>query len=120
MNKSKNELNELLPKILLHIDGVLKKSTDKIIAAVNNQYSNVNFGEEEFLNVIQAANYLKLKVNTIYSKVAKGELPCHKLGEKGRKLLFAIKDLELFVLSRKIKSNQEIQKEALIYLNSKK
>ncbi len=120
MKTKEDELNELLPKILLHIDGVIKMATDKIIEAVNSQYSNASFGEEEFLNVIQAANFLKLKVNTMYSKVALGEITCYKLGEKGRKLLFALKDLEMYVSRSKVKSKQEIEIEALNFLNSKK
>ncbi len=120
MKKNRKEVADILPQIYEYIDGVLKKSTEKIIEAFNKKQIEINYCDGDFLDAIQAANFLKLKVNTIYSKVSKREIPFYKSGEKGRKLLFAFKDLENYVSKSKIKSQQEIENEALTFLNSKK
>ena len=73
--------------------------------------------DEDFLSAEQAASFLKIKLNTIYSKVEKGELPYSRSGK--RKLLFSKKELERYIANRKVKSNDEIKEEVENYIGKK-
>jgi excisionase family DNA binding protein len=72
----------------------------------------------DYLSADQASQYLKIKINTLYSKVEKGELSCYRSGK--RKLLFSLKELEQYVLSKRGKSTQDINNEVNSYINLKK
>ena len=69
--------------------------------------------ESPFLSVTDAANYLRLKPATIYSYLHKKVLRHYKL--RGRKIYFLKKDLDDFILKDEnlVKSNQEIEDEAI-------
>ncbi|OFY97858.1 MAG: hypothetical protein A3K10_09860 [Bacteroidetes bacterium RIFCSPLOWO2_12_FULL_31_6] len=82
----------------------------------NNNFQNESVTEEN-LSSLQASRFLKIKLSTLYSKVAKGELSYSRSG--GRKLLFSRKMLEEYVLKRKVKSMDEIKTEAENYINKK-
>lgn len=58
-----------------------------------------SFADEDFLVAKQAASFLKLKLNTIYSKVEKGELPFYRSGK--RRLLFFKKGIGAARLKKK-------------------
>ena len=72
---------------------------------------------EQFLNIKEAAQFLKLTVPTIYSKVSKRELPCMK---RGKRLYFSSTELMDYIKDGRKKSNAEIDKEAESYLSNNK
>jgi len=72
---------------------------------------------EQFLNIREASELLKLTIPTMYSKVSKGELPVMK---KGNRLYFSRIELLDYIKSGRKKSNAEIEQEANAYLSSKR
>ncbi len=73
---------------------------------------------EQLLTIQEAAEFLRLSVPTLYSKVSKGELPVMK---RGKRLYFSRAELLEYVKAGRKKSNAEIEQEAKAYLlNNKK
>lgn len=72
---------------------------------------------EQLLTVPEAAQFLILKIPTIYSKVSKGELPVMK---RGKRLYFSRTELMEYIKEGRKKSNAEIEAEANEYLTKRK
>lgn len=69
---------------------------------------------EQLLNIQEAANFLSLKIPTVYSKVSRGELPvCKAPGSK--RLYFSRDELLQYIKQGRKKSNAEIDTEAEAY-----
>lgn len=85
----------------------------------NNKHVNTERTEqpEKLLTVQQAAQFLKLTVPTIYSKVSKGELPVMK---RSKRLYFSSIELMAYLKDGRKKPNRELEAEADAYLLSKK
>lgn len=118
MNKQEVTVAELLPQIYHHINVVVrsaaKEAMEQLLKGKSSKEPNM---DEDFLSAEQAASFLKLKLNTIYSKAEKGDLPFYRSGK--RKLLFSKKELEQYVAKRKVKSLDEINEEVETYKNKK-
>jgi len=71
----------------------------------------------EILDVKQAAEYLRLKVTTLYEKTSRKLIPHFK---KGNKLYFKRAELQQWVSAGKVKSEEEMQSEAASYSLSPK
>jgi excisionase family DNA binding protein len=113
MNTENVTLNELLPLIYNQINKTVERATERILTEVlNDSKSNATIAND-FLSAKEAADFLKIKLNTLYSKVEKGELPHSRSGK--RKLLFCKKELIEFIESKKSKSNTQIREEAINY-----
>ena len=66
---------------------------------IKNHKQN-NFIEQRFYSVKQLAEYLGLKVQTIYNYCSRGIIPCHKIGNaKNSKTLFDIQEIEAWILN---------------------
>jgi excisionase family DNA binding protein len=114
MNKEEVTVIELLPKIYHHINLVVRSAAKEAIEQLLNSKSpNGPSMDDDFLSAEQAATFLKIKKNTIYSKAEKGDLPFYRSGK--RKLLFSKKELEEYVAKRKVKSLDEIKAEVDSY-----
>ncbi len=119
MNKEQVPVSDLLPQIFHHINVVVRSSVKEAMEQISkNKSSKEPNMDEEHLSAEQAANYLKIKLNTVYSKKSTGELPYSKSGK--RKLLFSKKDLDKYITNRKVKSNDEIKEEVENYMGKKK
>ena len=70
---------------------------------------------EQLLTVQEAAQFLNLRVPTIYSKVCKNELPFMK---RGKRLYFSNIELMEHLKEGRKKSNEEIEREAELYLSN--
>ncbi|MEY3499749.1 MAG: Helix-turn-helix domain [Bacteroidota bacterium] len=119
MNKEEVTVVELLPKIYHHINVAVSNAFMSALEQFkkgNAQKSS--YADEDFLSAEEAASFLKLKLNTIYSKAEKGELPFYRSGK--RKLLFSKKELEQHVLKRKVKSLEELKEEVEQFNGKKK
>jgi excisionase family DNA binding protein len=107
---NREEVAELLPKIYHHINVAVSSAVGSALEQFKKENSPKPSGiDEDFLSAEQAASFLKLKLNTIYSKAEKGDLPFYRSGK--RKLLFSKKELEMYVLKRKVRSHQELHEE---------
>ena len=62
--------------------------------------------QEQFLSVDETAEFLNLSVPTIYSKVARREIPYMK---RGKRLYFNRKDLEIYLKGGRVKTVQELE-----------
>ncbi len=72
---------------------------------------------EQLLTVPEAAEFLNLKVPTIYSKISKGELPVMK---RGKRLYFSSTELMEYLKAGRKKSYAEIEQETEAYLSNNK
>ncbi len=68
---------------------------------------------EKLLTIQEAAQFLRLTVPTIYSKVSRGELPVMK---RSKRLYFSSIELMEYVKEGRKKSNAEIEAEAAKYV----
>lgn len=76
-----------------------------------------NTDADEFLDIHQASEFLKLSISTIYLLVSKGEIPNNK---KGKRLYFLKSELSTWIKSGRKKTNSEIREQAKVYLVNKK
>jgi excisionase family DNA binding protein len=67
----------------------------------------------DIFNVKEAAEFLKLRICTVYEKTAARLLPHFK---KGNKLYFYRKELEEWVRSGKVTTTREIQEDAVTFV----
>lgn len=91
----------------------LKNALKEILAG---QQSSVKQPLPEILNVKQAADFLKMKVTTLYEKTSGKEIPHFK---KGNRLYFHLSELQDWIMQGKVKTRQEIEGEATIYTVNK-
>jgi len=118
MNKEEVTVVELLPKIYHHINVAVSNAFTSAMEQINKSNAQKSsYADEDFLSAEQAASFLKIKLNTIYSKAEKGELPFYRSGK--RKLLFSKKELEQHVHKRKVRSREELNEQVEQY-NGKK
>lgn len=71
----------------------------------------------EILDVKQAAQFLKLKLATLYEKTSRKLIPHFK---RGNKLYFHLSELQQWINNGKIKTIEEIESEALTFTLIKK
>ena len=88
--------------LILDLKKVSNKKTDSI---------------DKLLTVEEAAKFLCLTVQTIYSKVHKGEIPFMK---RSKRLYFSSKELVDYLKQGRVKSVLELDREAEQYLSNKK
>lgn len=71
----------------------------------------------QLLNVKEAAKFLNLSVQTIYLMVSRGDIPVNK---KNHRLYFLKSELTDWIKQGRKLTNDEIEKEAVNYLKTKK
>lgn len=109
---------EELSKIYSHINTIVKSVTKDAIEQVLKSKNSQAFNSgDDSLSAEQAADFLKIKLNTLYAKVEKNELPHYYSGK--RKLLFSKIELVEYVMKRKGKCNTEISEEVDDYILNK-
>jgi excisionase family DNA binding protein len=100
------------------ISSISERVTANILKAVRNEQPHTAEPTEQLLTIQEAAEFLKLTVPTLYSKVSKGELPVMK---RSKRLYFSRAELLAYLKEGRKKSNAEIEQEAKAYLlNHKK
>ena len=102
-----------LPKAVSQLNEKLEIIEKLLLAAQHQQPNEV---PEQFLTVEEAAEFLKLAVPTIYSKVSKRELPVMK---RGKRLYFSQNELMGYLKEGHKKSYDQVDSEAGKYLNKK-
>ena len=111
---SENLTFDLLPQAVTQLTNEVSELKRLII---ENQEQKLAEQPEQLLTIKEAAQFLKLTVPTIYSKVSKGELPVMK---RGKRLYFSNTELMEYIKEGRKKSNAEIEQEAEAYLSNKK
>jgi excisionase family DNA binding protein len=87
----------------------LKKSLAEILPEL---LSDARKSLPDILDIKQAAEFLKLKINTLYEKTSRRLVPFFK---KGNKLYFRKDELQQWIQNGKVKTQDEIQSEAASY-----
>lgn len=90
---------QLVKQILDRISAVVKEAIREVAPQFTEKKADRNGINEDYLSAEQAATFLKIQLNTIYSKVEKGELPHYRSGK--RKLIFSKRELEQYILRRR-------------------
>jgi excisionase family DNA binding protein len=98
------------------ISSISERVTANILKAVGNEQTPTD-QPEQLLTIQEAAEFLRLTVPTMYSKVSKGELPVMK---RGKRLYFSRNELLEYLKEGRKKSNAEIEQEAKAYLSNNK
>lgn len=79
---------------------------------LSEQQSAAKQQQPEIMNINQAAEFLDLKVTTLYEKTSRKLIPHFK---KGNKLYFNYEELQEWVQEGKVKTLSEIKTEAITY-----
>ncbi len=87
------------------------------LARKERNQKGVNEETDTIFTISQTAEFLGLKVPTIYSKVSRGDIPVMK---RGNRLYFSRRELILYLQSGKKKSTSEIFSEADTYVRNHK
>lgn len=93
---------------------IILQRLDRIEQAIQN----LNIGEpkapvNELLDVEQVASYLKVTKSAIYKLTSTSEIPHYK---NGKRLYFKKSDIDEWIFSKRIKTNDDIEKEAMEYI----
>jgi excisionase family DNA binding protein len=94
--------------------GQIEQLIRQLSASLSNTAANP---AKEILNTEEAAEFLKLKVSSIYGLVQRREIPFSK---RGKLLYFSREELEQWVKEGRYKTVQEIQSETHLIINRKK
>lgn len=96
------------------ISSISDRVTANILKAVRNEPTFED--PERLLTIQEAAEFLKLAVPTIYSKVSRNELPVMK---RGKRLYFSKSDLMDYLKAGRRKTNEDLEKEVDKHLEKK-
>ncbi len=99
------------------LSNLIQSSVRKVLKETPLQTVETTDQPEQLLTIQEAAEFLRLTVPTIYSKVSKGELPVMK---RSKRLYFSRTELLDYIKTGRKKSNAEIEAEAEAYLSNKK
>lgn len=101
-NISEQEFKEFLKDALKEILG-------EQLGALKKQLPDI-------LDVQQAADFLKVKIATLYEKTSRKLIPHFK---KGNKLYFHLSELQEWITKGKVKTHEEIESEAISFTLNK-
>ena len=92
--------------------GFLKEALREILG----EQLQLNQQAPDLLDINQASEFLKLKVNTLYEKTCRKTIPHLK---KGNKLYFSKAVLDKWIKEGRVKTNEEIAQNALSFQSSR-
>lgn len=84
---------------------------EKAIAAINT--TNPIQANNTPLDVKELSAYLKLSISAIYKLTSTSEIPHYK---SGKRLYFKKEDIDEWIFSHRIKTRDDIEKEAMEYI----
>jgi excisionase family DNA binding protein len=88
---------------------------DRIEKAINNLNPSDTINvEEKTMDIIELANYIKVAKTSIYGLTNQKKIPYYKLGKK---LHFKKSEIDEWIFSKRIKTRDDIEKEAMEYIS---
>ena len=88
---------------------------DRIEKAINNLNPSDTINvEEKTMDIIELANYIKVAKTSIYGLTNQKKIPHYKLGKK---LYFKKSEIDEWIFSKRIKTRDDIEKEAMEYIS---
>jgi excisionase family DNA binding protein len=111
------QTQELLSKLCPFIGQTIKATIQNELESILSKIA-FKFSEQDTLSAIEAADYLKIELGTLYKKVQNNEIPFRRTGK--RKLLFSKKELNQHLENGKGKTQADIDEDVLKYMSRKK
>ncbi len=99
------------------LDVVIQNNVRKVLNETATKTERATENHDYPMDIKQAAEYLGVTVPTMYSKVAKCELPHSK---RGNKLYFFKSELQNYIKEGRVSTSQEIEAKAQAYLSKNK
>lgn len=97
---------------------LIMQRLDRIEKAIENlKTENAIVVESKAMNVSEVAKYLNTNIPSIYGLTSRAEIPHYKIAKK---LYFKKEEIDEWINSKKIKTNQDIEKEVDEYLRKRK
>lgn len=97
---------------------LIMERLDKIEIAISNlKKENAIVVESKAMNVSEVAKYLNTNIPSIYGLTSRAEIPHYKIAKK---LYFKKVEIDEWINSKKIKTNQDIEKDVDEYLRKRK
>lgn len=97
---------------------LIMERLDRIEKALSNiKIENAIVEESKAMNVSEVAKYLNTNIPSIYGLTSRAEIPHYKIAKK---LYFKKEEIDEWIYSKKIKTNQDIEKEVEEYLRKRK
>ncbi|UGS22086.1 helix-turn-helix domain-containing protein [Flavobacterium cyclinae] len=97
---------------------LIMERLDRIERAIENlKTENAIVVESKAMNVSEVAKYLNTNIPSIYGLTSRAEIPHYKIAKK---LYFKKEEIDEWINSKKIKTNQDIEKEVDEYLRKRK
>ncbi len=88
---------------------------DRMEKAINNLNPSDTINvEEKTMDIIELANYIKVAKTSIYGLTNQKKIPHYKLGKK---LYFKKSEIDEWIFSKRIKTRDDIEKEAMEYIS---
>jgi excisionase family DNA binding protein len=112
------ETKKIPDHIRVYIEYAVSTAISRLMIKNPGNIIELSTPTDEFLSADQAAEILKIKLSTLYSKVESGDIPYSRSGK--RKLLFLRSDLIQFISNKRCKSMHELSQEAENYINTQK
>ena len=95
----------------------LKSLIKEALLEIMTEHKTTVSGDNDLLDVPQAAAYIKSKVSTLYEKTSAKMIPHFK---KGNRILFKRQELDAWIQKGKVKTTDELRAEAITYSTKKK
>ena len=93
---------------------IILERLDRIEKAIDNLSTNGSIASVNTpMDIKELATYLKMSVSAIYKFTSSSEIPHYK---SGKRLYFKKEEINEWIFSRKIKTNDDIEKEAMDYI----
>lgn len=97
---------------------LIMERLDRMEKAISNlKLENVIVVESKAMNVSEVAKYLNTNIPSIYGLTSRAEIPHYKIAKK---LYFKKEEIDEWIYSKKIKTNQDIEKEVEEYLRKRR
>ena len=99
------------------------KTVEELLASLFSEFREVknylqanttSYSDKEYLTATEAAAFLNIQISYLYKLVHNGAIPRYK--PFGKLLFFKLDDLKKFIENGRVKSMDEIEQEADLYL----
>jgi excisionase family DNA binding protein len=93
---------------------IILERLDRIEKAIQNlSVGKTKAPVDELWDIAQVASYLKITKSTIYKLTSTSEIPHYK---NGHRLYFKKSDIDEWIFSKRIKTRDDIEREAMEYI----
>ena len=106
-------MSEIIVLTKIEVENLIKKVITETFSSLDLSSTNIPLTHNDFMDINETANFLKLAKQTLYSKVHARLIPHFK---EGKRLYFSREELTKWIISNKVKTIEEIESEADNYI----